>query len=127
MYHFVGYVPVQGVLYELDGLKSGPVALGACTKDDWLGKAAPAIQERIRRYSEKEIRFNLLALVQNRREALEKTVRTLKARQERVAAKLANPAAAASAMDTTGDDFALPDTAAELTALQQQLAAELKV
>ena len=35
-YHFIAFVEKGGVLYELDGRKSGPINCGATTKDTFL-------------------------------------------------------------------------------------------
>eukprot|EP01006_Ploeotia_vitrea_P006616 TRINITY_DN1409_c0_g1_i1.p1 TRINITY_DN1409_c0_g1~~TRINITY_DN1409_c0_g1_i1.p1 ORF type:complete len:365 (-),score=203.26 TRINITY_DN1409_c0_g1_i1:108-1154(-) len=71
VYHFIGYVPVSNALWELDGLAEGPIKLAdLATPEEWTAKAREAIQERMQKYSAKEIRFNLLALVKDRRKVL---------------------------------------------------------
>ena len=70
VYHFISYVPIDGKLYELDGLKAGPIYLGDIQGDNWLDVARPSIQQRIETYSTKEIRFNLMAITADRRERL---------------------------------------------------------
>ncbi|XP_076231548.1 ubiquitin carboxy-terminal hydrolase L5 [Calliopsis andreniformis] len=68
VFHFVSYVPIDGRLYELDGLKEGPVDLGPCPPgDQWVQAAKPIIQKRINKYNEGEIHFNLMAIVSDRR------------------------------------------------------------
>lgn len=49
-FHFIAYVPVNGVLWELDGLRRQPVRLGNCRDEEWVQIATPRIQERIERY-----------------------------------------------------------------------------
>ncbi|CAG2054533.1 unnamed protein product, partial [Timema podura] len=68
VYHFVSYLPIDGRLYELDGLKDGPIDLGAVAPDaDWLDVVRPVIEKRMKRYSEGEIHFNLMAIVSDRK------------------------------------------------------------
>lgn len=38
-FHFISYVPVNGKLYELDGLQEGPICYGECSEDTWLALA----------------------------------------------------------------------------------------
>ncbi|KAI9669182.1 MAG: hypothetical protein M1829_005183 [Trizodia sp. TS-e1964] len=67
LYHFIAYSPINGVLYELDGLQPAPIAHGACSHDEFPDKVIPVLQRRIARYPATEIRFNLLAMVRDLR------------------------------------------------------------
>ena len=100
-----------GVLYELDGLQPSPIAHGAATPENWLQVATPIIQQRIERhaplvsfalspsliaapfsshsYSASEIRFNLMALVKNRVEALNAKLAALEEQRIALEAQLA--------------------------------------
>ena len=47
-YHFVAYLPIDGRLYELDGLKEGPVDLGPIPPDtDWVDAMTPILEAKI--------------------------------------------------------------------------------
>ncbi|XKL68912.1 hypothetical protein PGB90_006681 [Kerria lacca] len=77
-YHFVSYVPIDGRLYELDGLKEGPVDLGSIPSgSDWFTFVKPIIENRIKRYKEGEIHFNLMAIISDRKIKYEKRIQKL--------------------------------------------------
>jgi ubiquitin carboxyl-terminal hydrolase L5 len=86
-YHFVAYLPFQGMVLELDGLQTGPIVVGAATStgddsnthdedagddadnsSDWLAVAQQAIQARMDESS--HVKYNLMAVVQDKREKL---------------------------------------------------------
>lgn len=66
-YHFIAYTPVNGVLYELDGLQPSPISHGPCDAESFPEKVIGVLQRRIARYPEGETRFNLMAVVKDLR------------------------------------------------------------
>eukprot|EP00483_Globobulimina_turgida_P001593 UN01595 len=61
-FHFISYVAVNGILYEIDGLQKGPRLIDGCDENDWFDKAKNVLQQRMRSYQSKELRFTLLAI-----------------------------------------------------------------
>lgn len=49
-YHFVTYLPIRDVLYELDGLRRMPVMHAPVEGDGWLDQARETIEARIAAY-----------------------------------------------------------------------------
>ena len=56
---------VNGRIYELDGLKAGPVAHGPAG-DDWTDNVRSVIEARMMKYTQGEIQFNLMAVIQDK-------------------------------------------------------------
>lgn len=82
-FHFVSYVPINGHLFELDGLKPFPIDHGPWSEnEDWCEKFRRVITERLGIATGGEpyhdIRFNLMAVVPERRIAYEQKLKTLK-------------------------------------------------
>lgn len=78
VFHFVGYMPIDGRLYELDGLKDGPLDLGPIAADvDWTDLVRPVIEKRIQRYCGEEIHFNLMAIVSDRKMIYQRKINEL--------------------------------------------------
>ncbi|KAK2906774.1 hypothetical protein Q8A67_005759 [Cirrhinus molitorella] len=82
-FHFVSYVPIKGRLFELDGLKAYPIDHGPWSEnEEWTDKARRVIMERIGLATAGEpyhdIRFNLMAVVPDRRIKYESRLEVLK-------------------------------------------------
>lgn len=114
-FHFIAYLPIAGGLYELDGLKPGPLRLAECSEDDWLDHAAAVINERIGRYASSEIRFNVMALIRDRREVYTQAQAAARRHAARIRARLqgeASPppeaAVPAAVQAPTAEEEALP-------------------
>ena len=76
-YHFIGYVPFRGKVWELDGLKPEPVEVGelpsgwdTTAHQSWMDIVRPVLRMKMRKYGGGDeetgsIRFNLLAIVKD--------------------------------------------------------------
>ncbi|KAJ5625026.1 hypothetical protein N7510_001335 [Penicillium lagena] len=67
VYHFIAYTPVNGTLYELDGLQPHPISHGACDLASFPETVSEVLQRRIARYPPEETHFNLMAVVRDPR------------------------------------------------------------
>ena len=59
---------------------------------DWLEKAIPAITERTERYSKSEIRFNLMAVIKNRKDTLFQELQEVQKLQDRIQLRISEVA-----------------------------------
>jgi len=127
LFHFISYLPINGSLYELDGLKPGPINLGLCTTENWLEKAGPIIEERMAQYQQGsetgEIRFNLMALIKDRKIVSQQALESIQELTEKINIKL-TAIESGAAMDTDDD---LPSTADELRLKLEQLKEERNI
>lgn len=137
VFHFIAYVPYGGKVYELDGLKPGPILLGAQgSGGDWLTVAQPAITARIQRYASSEIRFNLMGIVKNKKEVYQEVAAVQEARRAAVLAAQGGGAAMEAdgapslgdgwvvAADAAGQATQLADAEAKHAEAQRGIAAE---
>merc|ERR1719209_22898 len=65
VFHFVSFIPINGRIYESDGLKAGPIDHGPAG-EDWTENVRPIIEARMQKYQQGEIHFNLMAVIQDR-------------------------------------------------------------
>jgi len=90
-YHFIAYLRFKGRLWELDGLKHGPLECAELEdpRTNWVDAIRPALSGRMAAYAAAgDVWFNLLALVKDnyqlRSDALELTRRELNALERRL-------------------------------------------
>ena len=84
IFHFVAYIHHEGNVYELDGLQSGPILLqnnnndnNSNSNNNWMTVARTAIQQRMSSFEGDEIKFNLMAVIRDKRVGLHEKLSTL--------------------------------------------------
>ena len=71
IYHFVTFIHFKNAIYEIDGLREGPILIEENIEfKDWISKVIPNLKEKINLFSNNEIKFNLMALTPDKLEIL---------------------------------------------------------
>mmetsp|Transcript_55625 Transcript_55625/g.161165 ORF Transcript_55625/g.161165 Transcript_55625/m.161165 type:complete len:373 (+) Transcript_55625:91-1209(+) len=119
-FHFVSYICHEGKVYELDGLKKGPVLIGDAPPGDtaWAEKAREEVKRRIEAYAAKagagadssgELRFQLMAVVGNRILEAEKAIERERYLRQRANISLVSRGEEVELADEVDDDDAPAD------------------
>jgi len=119
-FHFVGYVCVDNKVYELDGLKAGPILVGdAPASGPWFETARVEIQRRIEMYSQTaaagggeakaELRFNLMAITASKLAAAQNKLEMNRYLRQRVNISLVSQGEEVTLEDEVDDDEAPAD------------------
>lgn len=87
-HHFIAFVPFNGKVYELDGLKEGPIEVGIVgSNSNWLNEVRPVIEQRMARYAASETHFALLSVGNRRRTLLEEEILLAQSQLDTLAAE----------------------------------------
>lgn len=66
IFHFIGYIPKNGKIFEFDGLKSFPIVHGDCHNNlEFIDKIPKVLMERIAKYGQ-ELRFSCLVVTNDK-------------------------------------------------------------
>eukprot|EP00933_Yihiella_yeosuensis_P008538 TRINITY_DN114037_c0_g1_i1.p1 TRINITY_DN114037_c0_g1~~TRINITY_DN114037_c0_g1_i1.p1 ORF type:complete len:381 (+),score=109.72 TRINITY_DN114037_c0_g1_i1:102-1244(+) len=121
-FHFIGYICHNNKVYELDGLKPGPVLIGDVPEGTcWADKAREEVQRRIEAYTQKaaasggsqdgsmELRFNLMAITANRLYEAEAKIERERYLRQRANISLVSRGEDVELLDEVDDDDAPAD------------------
>jgi ubiquitin carboxyl-terminal hydrolase L5 len=82
VFHFVAYFLYKNGVYEIDGLREGPILIAEnVNNESWIKAVQPSIMNRINLYSNNEIKFNLLAIVPDKKLKFETILQDLENRK----------------------------------------------
>jgi len=97
--------------------------LGECSKEDWLSKVFPVIQKRIEKYASSEIRFNLMAIIKDRKLLFSEQIALLEQQKQELDSRINNVAQEVTSMDV---DSQTPLSLEELQAKRTQILKQIE-
>ncbi|CAO3590821.1 unnamed protein product [Absidia cylindrospora] len=71
-YQYISYIPFEGYLWELDGLKSGPLRLGPCTETNWLDRLQFELLRKTDRFQKQNMPYSMWSIIEDRRNVLQR-------------------------------------------------------